>query len=221
MSDTDSFIDEVNDEVRRDRLYAVMRRYGWIAVVAILAVVGAAAWSEFSRAQARADAQALGDALVGALDLTGEARAEALTGVTPHTAGSAAVVDMLRAGALTEAGDTEAAVAALSRVAADGDLPEIYRQIAAFKALTLQSDTLGPQERALQFEALARPGAPLRLLAEEQLALIAVETGDTAAAIEGFRALLDDAEATADLQQRAQQAIVALGGSLTAPGDDG
>ena len=40
MSETDSFIDEVNEEVRRDRLYAALRRYGWIAIVAVLAIVG-------------------------------------------------------------------------------------------------------------------------------------------------------------------------------------
>ena len=36
MSDTDSFIDEVNEEVRRDRLYHLLRRYGWIAALAIV-----------------------------------------------------------------------------------------------------------------------------------------------------------------------------------------
>ena len=39
MSNNDSFIDEVNDEVRRDRLYGMVRRYGWIAVVLIALIV--------------------------------------------------------------------------------------------------------------------------------------------------------------------------------------
>ena len=60
----------------------------------------------------------------------------------------------------------------LNAVAVQGDLPEIYRAIAAFKALLLQSETLPVADRRQQFEALAAPGAPLRLLAEEQLALI-------------------------------------------------
>ncbi len=37
MSNNDSFIDEVNEEVRRDKLYALFRKYGWIGVVAVLA----------------------------------------------------------------------------------------------------------------------------------------------------------------------------------------
>ena len=68
MSDTDSFIEEVSEEVRRDRLYGYMRKYGWIAVLAILALVGGAAYNEYSKAQARAKAQTAGDAILAALE---------------------------------------------------------------------------------------------------------------------------------------------------------
>jgi hypothetical protein len=36
MSNPESFIDEVNEELKRDRLFAAMRKYGWIAVVGVL-----------------------------------------------------------------------------------------------------------------------------------------------------------------------------------------
>ena len=57
MSNPESFIEEVNEEVRRDRLYGLLRRYGWIAVLAILLIVGGAAYSEYRKAQARAQAE--------------------------------------------------------------------------------------------------------------------------------------------------------------------
>ena len=66
MSDTDSFIDEVTEEVRRDRLYAMMKRYGWIAVLIVILIVGGTAYREFSRAQAETRAQAFGDAIMTA-----------------------------------------------------------------------------------------------------------------------------------------------------------
>ena len=56
MSDTDSFIDEVTEEVRRDRLFGLMKRYGWIAALAVLLIVGGAAWNEWRKAQDRAAA---------------------------------------------------------------------------------------------------------------------------------------------------------------------
>ena len=46
MSDTDSFIDEVTEEVRRDRMYLLLRRWGWVGVVAVILIVGGAAFNE-------------------------------------------------------------------------------------------------------------------------------------------------------------------------------
>mgnify|MGYP002067949300 CR=1 FL=1 len=36
MSNQDSFIDEVTEEVRRDKLYALYKKYGWIAALAVV-----------------------------------------------------------------------------------------------------------------------------------------------------------------------------------------
>ena len=54
MSNPDSFIDEVTEAVRRDRLFAMFRKYGWIGAVLVLGVVGGSAWIEWSKARAMA-----------------------------------------------------------------------------------------------------------------------------------------------------------------------
>lgn len=215
MSDTDSFIDEVTEEVRRDQLYGYLRKYGWIAALVIVGIVVGAGWNEYRKSQAQANAQKLGDDLIAALaadDPTG--RAEALAAVTPTTPGNAAVHQMLLSGAQANADQVDAAVEGLNRIAVDGDLPAIYRDIAAFKALLLQAETATVDARRTGFEALARPGQPLRLLAEEQLALIDISEGQADAAMARLKAILQDAEVTAALRDRAGQLIVALGGSL-------
>ncbi|MHA6262244.1 tetratricopeptide repeat protein [Arenibacterium sp. CAU 1754] len=213
MSDTDSFIEEVTEEVRRDQLFKMFKRYGWIAGLLIVLIVGGAAWNEYNKSRERAASQDLGDQLLAALEKNEPAdRAAELATLSAETPGGNAVIEFTLAAAQAEAGDIDAAVAALNNIASNGELPEIYRQIAAFKALTLQADTLPAADLRLQFEALAQPGAPLRLLAEEQLALVAVSEGQAEAAIDRFQAILQDAEASMDLKQRAAQAIVALGG---------
>lgn len=218
MSETDSFIEEVTDEVRRDRMFAMIRRYGWIAVVVIIAIVGGAAYNEYRKASKIAAAQALGDAMIDALAVDGApARAEGLAAIQASSAGGEAIRRYMEAAALTGSDDISGAVAALEVVAVDGDLPQIYRDIATFKALTLQADTLSSADRRPKFEALANPGAPLRLLAEEQLALLDITDGDTDAAIARFEAIVSDAETDNALRQRASQMIVALGGSLPNP----
>tara|TARA_R110002049_G_scaffold10127_5_gene50528 strand:- start:15989 stop:16690 length:702 start_codon:yes stop_codon:yes gene_type:complete len=212
MSDTDSFIDEVTDEVRRDRLYGVMRRYGWIAVLAVLLIVGGAAWREYRKAQDDAAAQALGDAMLAALDADASAnRAEALGNIQGTTAGANATLNFMRATAQADAGEVDAAIASLDAIAVDGAVAPIYRQLAQFKSVTLKGKAAPVTDRRQSLEALAQPGAPLRLLAEEQLALIDIETGDAAAAVARYQAILSDAETSPDLQQRALQVIVALG----------
>ncbi|WP_146346977.1 hypothetical protein [Falsiphaeobacter marinintestinus] len=214
MSDTDSFIEEVTEEVRRDRMFVILKRYGWIAVVVIIAIVGAAAYNEYRKASQTAAAEKLGDDIIASLAANDPAgRAVALSDVEPGTPGGAAILDFLTASALANSDQTDQAVTKLEAIATNGDLPRIYRDIATFKALTLQSDSLPAADRRLQFEALAQPGAPLRLLSEEQLALIDVAEGATEAALDRLQSIILDAETDTTLRQRASQLIVALGGT--------
>lgn len=214
MSEIDHFIEEVTEEVRRDRLFALYRKYGWIAAVLILVLVGGAAAYELRKAQALGAAEALGDAVIAALGADDSAaRSAALRDIAPTTTDSAAVLALVQAGAAVDSDQLSLAVERLEAVARNDAAGEIYRQIAAFKALLIQHDTLPAGDLRAGFEALARPGQPLRLLAEEQLALIDIAGGDTAAAIDRLERIRQDAEVGTDLQQRASQLIVALGGT--------
>ncbi len=224
MSNNDSFIDEVNEEVRRDRFYGMMRRYGWIAILIIVLIVAGAAFTEWRKAQSRAEAEALGDAMLGALTLDDSAaRAEAFSTIETGEPSARAVLNFLTAAAQYEAGDVAEATARLQDVADNNEVPLIYRQIASFKILGQTADTMSLEDRRAGYQALTQPGVPLRLLAEEQLAMIEIETGDTDAAIARLKTILDDSEVTPDLQQRALQVIVALGGEpdLGASGANG
>ena len=215
MSDADSFIDEVTEEVRRDRMFLMLKRHGWIGGVVVAAIVGGAAYREYDQAKTTAVSEALGDAVIAALaENETDMRAKALATITAETPGGDAILKMLQAGALANSEQREAAVALLAEIAVNSELPAIYRDVATFKALGLQQDTLTLQERRSQYDALANPGAPLRLLAQEQLALIDIAEGDSDAAIERLRSIIEDVEVSGDLQDRARQVIVALGGTL-------
>lgn len=211
MSNTDSFIDEVTEEVRRDRLFALMRRYGWIAILAILLLVGGAAWNELRKARERAAAEAFGDAILAALARPeAEGRAAALDAVAAPNSGGAAVVELLAAAEHAET-DPEAAAARFLAVADRSGVPSVYQQIATLKAVALPDSGLDAETRRARLAPLAGAAGLLRLLAEEQLALIEIETGQREAALERLAALAMDAEATAALRRRVTQVIVALG----------
>lgn len=216
MSQSESFIEEVTEEVRRDRLYGLLRRYGWIGIVLVLVLVGGAAWNEWNKARAAAAAQAFGDALVAALDAgDGAARVAALEGVEVQTPGARVLRDFLTVAELIDSGDTAAARALLDAIAADGQADATYRQMAGFKSLLLQGNETEAEARRLGFEGIAQTSPMLRLPAEEQLALIEIEQGQTDAALTRLQRIQADAEVTPGLRQRASQLIVALGGTLT------
>ena len=212
MSNTDSFIDEVTDEVRRDRLYGLFRRWAWLAVVIVLGIVGAAAWVEYSRAHDRAASQAFGDALLAALEAPDPAaRIAALGAVDASRPEGRVLLALLAAGEAAAGGagaDADAAAADLRVAAEAAGLPRRYRDLAMLKA-----EMIAPSDVAqarLILGALAEPGAPYAALAEEQLALVDLRAGDLAAALERLRSLARSAAATAGLQERASQLIVTL-----------
>lgn len=217
MSDSDSFINEVTEEVRRDQLYRYLRRYGWIAVVCVLVLVGGAAWNEYNKAQSRAAAEATGDAMLAALAQDDpEARAVALLEIEGEGV-AAAVTELMTAASQQEAGQPDAAKATLEGLAVNGDVPDVYRDLAAIKAAMIDTGE-DPATRRATLENLAQPGATFALLAQEQLAYLDVAAGETEAAMARLRQISEDAGATRGLRERVQTLIVSLGGEVeTAP----
>ena len=212
MSETDSFIDEVNEEVRRDRLYAALRRYGWIAIVAVLAIVGGAAFNEYRRASDLALAQQQGDAILQALESdTGESRSAALGEISTEGSAVSALVGLFRASELVMMKDPAAASDVLAALIGQERILGDYSDLALFKQLLLEGSGLDASARRSGFEQLSAAGNPLRLLAQEQLALLDLQENDETAAVKRLSDLLQDAEMTQNLRQRLGQLMVALG----------
>ena len=215
MSDTDSFIDEVNEEVRRDRMFNLFRRYGWIAVAAVLVLVGGAAWNEWRASQEQAQSEAMGDAIVAALNLeTASARAAALQEIEATQA--SAIVQLLSAAQLASDDRGDEAVAQLTAVHSNEALPLIYRQIAEFKSLVIADAGQSVETRRNGFESLISSGSALRVLSEEQLALLDIGANDVGGALVRLQRLLEDSEITPGVRRRVTQLITALGAK---PGD--
>ncbi len=212
MSNNDSFIDEVTEEVRRDRLFALMRKYGWIGILAVLALVGGTAWTEWQKRQAENRARAFGDAVVGALNSDDAAARAAALDALGAEGPQKDVLGFLTAGEELAGGDKAKAAATLKAVAEAPDLPDIYRQLADLKRVTILGKDMEPAERESLLERLATPGAPFRPLAMELQALALVDAGKTDDAIALARRILEEPGATPALRRRAGQLIVALGG---------
>lgn len=218
MSNTDSFVDEVTDAVRRDRLFAAFRKYGWIGILIVLAIVGGAGVREYLKAQNEARARSFGDAALAALDKTAPAERDAALAALPADKEQWAVQILLQSAA-PEA-DKAASLAALDQLAADGEQAQIYRDLALLRRVALAGADQALGERRAALESVAVPGRPFRTLAQEQLAYLLLEEGKADAALEAMIALIQDQESPGGLRQRLGEAITALGGvvpNLAAP----
>jgi hypothetical protein len=215
VSETDSFLEEVAEEVRRDKLYGYAKKYGWIAVLAVLLIVGGAAYSEWSKARTEAAAQARGDAMIAALNKESAAdRAAALEKLAADAGPAREVVELNRAAVLAEARDKEGALAVLDALAAAPDTEEPYRDLAKLKAVILRGADMDQAERMATLDALANPGAPFRPVALEQRAVALLDSGDKGAALKQLQDLLQEPGVTDAMRNRTQQLILALGGDL-------
>lgn len=212
MSNPDSFIDEVTEEVRRDRLFRLFRKYGWIGVVIILGLVGGTAWTEWTKSREAARAQAFGDAVIDALDLGApDERREALAAV-PSDAEQTALLNLILASDPAE--DKAATLAALEKVASDATLSAAYRDLAVLRRVLVAGADLPVADRRTALQGIAAAGRPYRVLAEEQLGYLLIEDGKPDEAIAALTALLQDQEASASLRARLGQVVTALGGTL-------
>lgn len=210
-NENDSFIDEVTEDLRRDRLFAAFRRYGWIAGLVILAIVGGAAWREYSRAQATGKAQTYGDAVIAA-----EEQADplpALEAVDPLGGeGRRAVNSLMVAGAQSDADQTAEAAATLEAMANEqGANDALMRDLARLKLVLVQGNSMDPAQRDMILSDLAATGAPFELLALEQKAVALIGAGRTEDAVSLIRQIQQKDGLSEGLRLRLSEMMIALG----------
>lgn len=219
MSNPESFIDEVTEEVRRDRLFAIFRKYGWIGVMIVLGVVGGTGYVEWSKARDAARAQAFGDAVLEALDVGGADERRAAMAAVPSDGAQKAVLDLLLSSDPAE--NRAETLAALDTLAADAAQPQIYRDLAVLRRSIILGTDSPIADRRAALDPIAAPGRAFRPLALEQLAYLLIEEGKTDEAIAALRSLTQEQEAPEGLRRRAGQVIIALGGTLDSVTDAG
>jgi hypothetical protein len=212
VSDTDSFLQEVSEELRRDRLYRNIRKYGWLAILLVVLVVGGAAYREYLKSKAETAAQLFGTNIIDALgEKNIDDRISKLQKINAPGDNAKVVIAMLLSAELNGSESPTLEKSSLSTITEGSSIDAHYRELLNFKILLGSAESLSLEERATAFEALSKPGNPFRLLAEEQLALIELEQGYVDNAVEKISQILLDAELTAGLRNRATQMMIALG----------
>ena len=209
---------EVDEEVRRERLKKLWERYGALFIaLAVLIVVGVGAWRGYQYWQNKKAAEA-GTQFEQAANLAEQGKhAEAQAAFDKIAAeGPSGYRALARLRAATELANTDAkaAVAAYDAIAADNSLDQGLRDLAALRAGMLLVDTAPLDEMRRRLEPLSEPGRTFRHSAREMLALSAWRNNDAAAAKRYVDMINDDPETPQGVRSRTEllSALLASGG---------
>jgi hypothetical protein len=220
--DNDSFIREVNEELRSDRFRTAWSRYGKIIIgVAILVVLATAGYRGYEYWETH-NASASGDRFLAALRLAEEGKHDealaAFQALEEDGSGSYPVLAQMRAASvMAQKDDTAGAVAAFSEVAENGAAPDALRDVARLRAAWLLIDTGTYEQVSAQAEVLTSENHALRNSAREALGLSSYKADDMVRAKEWFQAIVDDAAAPRNVANRAQIMLDNIAASGKAP----
>ena len=162
VDQNDSFIREVNEELRSDQVRNAWKRYSrWIigaAVVIVLGTAGHRLWTHWDSTQA-SDA---GDKFLAALNLADQGKRDeaeaALQALEQDGYGAYGILARFRAASvLAEKGDPAGAIASFKTIGDDTSIPEAVRNTAKVRAAWLLVDTGTYQDVSALVEAMATP----------------------------------------------------------------
>lgn len=218
----DTFIREVNEELRSERLQTVWKRFRpLIIAVAVLIVVGVAGAGIFEWWQAR-ESSASGDRFLTAINNANDKKTDEaikeLEALTRDGFGSYPVLARMRLAALkAENGDAKAAIADFLAIGQDGGVPKAMRNVSKIRAAWLMVDQSSYDEVAAQIEELAAAASPVRHSARETLGLAAYKAENYGKAREWMQQIVDDNDAPAGARTRARMilSLITASGKLS------
>lgn len=212
----DSFVREVDENLRRDQMAERAKRYGGVVVGAVLLFLLAVAaylyWQDRQRKQAEAGTEQLTLAIQDIVSdrmTSAPAKLDALR--QSDVEGVKAVSALTRAAVALQQGNRKLASAIYAEIAADKALAQPYRDVALVRGTALDFDTLKPDEVIARLQPLAVAGEPFFGSAGEMIGMALLAKGQRPAAAQLFAKIAADKGVPDSLRARAVQVAGTLG----------
>lgn len=213
---SETFVREVDENLRRDRLRDFFKDYGvWVAaaVILFLAASGGFIWwkqhqAQRSEQQVEQLAQIYKDIGSGNVSRSPQQLDEMSKGGSKAVRASA---QFARAALALQQSDVKLATGTYKALANDDSLPRPYRNAALIRQTALEFDQLQPQDVIARLQPLARPGEPWFGSAGEMTALAMIKQGRKQEAGQLYAAIAKDAGVPEQIRARAIQVAGSLG----------
>jgi hypothetical protein len=212
----DSFVREVDENLRRDQAADFAKRYGALIATAVvlflIAVAGYLYWQSRQRANAEAATEQLATTLqdVGA-GRVGSAPAKLQALEQSDADGVRATAALSRAALALQQNNRKLAATIYSGIAADSGLAKPYRDLATVRGTALEYDALKPDEVIARLQPLATPGEPFFGSAGEMIGMALIAKNQKPAAAQLFAKIAADKGVPPSLRSRAVQMAGSLG----------
>jgi hypothetical protein len=212
----ETFLREVDENLRRDQLRALARKYAPLMIGAVLLLLAAVGgwlyWQDRQQAAAAKDSEQLAQIYV-------DIGAGKLASVPPRldtlakegTGAIRATAMFTRAAVAIEQNDRPTAIAQYQAIAADDDLPAPYRDLARIRATALEFDAMKPEQVIARMEPMAKPGNPWFGSAGELTAMAMIKQNRKLEAGRLFAAIAADRQVPDSIRARSVQIAGTLG----------
>lgn len=212
----EAFIREVDEELRREQMSNIGRRYGlWIIAAVLLALAAFGGWTWWQHRQTVAAGEQ-GEQLAIALDDIEQGRAAQANGIVGKLTTSdqdavRATALLTQADLLLSKNDMKGAAAAFGKVAGDESLAQPFRDLALVRQTAVEYDTLQPQQVIDRLRGLADKGSPWLGSAGEMVAIAYLRQNKLPQAGQTFRLIAQTEGVPQTVRARAVQMAGSLG----------
>ncbi|MDE2029613.1 MAG: tetratricopeptide repeat protein [Alphaproteobacteria bacterium] len=209
-----SIFDEIKEDLERQRLEALWKKYGVFVIAAALAVViGTAGSSVYHNWKTSRDLKLTGAYLSASDEGANPAKdiAALQEFADAHPGTNLSAFALLRAGAFAyDNGDMAKAVKLFDEAATDGKADNAFRQLGTLLSVQAQMDKGDPAALAARLQPLTAKNGTWRYAATEAQAYLALRAGDTAKAEKIFTGLAQDERAPRKMSERAADILRSL-----------
>ena len=198
--------DEINEELKQDRMAALWQRYGKYLIAVVVAIVAGVSLSQgYSYYTTQRDARAA-DAFFQAI-LADDVTSSLETAAPELNEGYALLAEFRSAAALAQVGKAAEAEQRYLALAERTNAEQIYRDLALLLSVMHAPQTADAADLQARLEPLASASSSLQGLALEQMVALDLRRGDSAAAIEKLNRLVALTDISTSLRQRAAQIL--------------
>ncbi len=221
MSD-DSFIREVEEELRSDQLKTFWEKYKVLIIVGAVAIVLGTAGYRFWEYRQTTLAAESGSAFIAAVEMSNEGKHEeaiaALEALSNDGSGQYPALAKIRLAAeFAKNGDPQKAIEAFDTIANDTGFDETLRNVARLRAGLLLVDQGTYDQVADRLQSMAETGQAFRHSAREGLGLAAWKAKRFDDAAVWFQSIVEDQASPGGVRERARIMMDLLAGEGVKP----